>query len=114
MKLSKYPAAIASHQQKLLEANKMLECLLSDLEAKEAEIESAIAFDVELKNDAQRRARKLELIHSITYQSLKSLVHNQRITRDTIQIELTQLLNEFSVSKLEVREKIANLETLTV
>jgi hypothetical protein len=84
----------------------------------ESEIDSAmpaagvaIAFDTTLKNDAQRKAKRSELLDEHpNYWEQQEILAQAKAKREAVFIELCLRRNEFSVLKLERREAIARLE----
>lgn len=110
MTLADYPAAIATQQIKLVNLRKDLRICQEEQKRLIAAIKGKVANDSELKNDTQRKARESELM-----QSDEDLQLNQRILnelQDDIAVEeinLDLLVNQFSVLKIEVRERTASL-----
>jgi hypothetical protein len=110
MKLSDYPVAIAQQQRLLLQAEQHIRRLQDVLNHITAGIDMAIAFDTDLKNDAQRKARRLELMADSEYRkSLANLLIAQD-KRTEVEIDLNLLRNQFSALKLEMREAITSRE----
>jgi hypothetical protein len=72
-----------------------------------AEIDTTIAFDTELRNDAQRKARRLDLMSTAEYRKAVANLQMAQDERAEIDIDLNLLRNQFSVLKLEKREAIA-------
>lgn len=110
MKLNDYPIAIAEKQRQLLQTEQHIRRLQDIINRLAAEIDTAIAFDSELKNDAQRKAKRLELMSAPDYRRAAA---NLQITQDEwaeIEIDLNLLRNQFSVLKLQLREAIAARE----
>jgi multidrug resistance efflux pump len=106
MKLIDYPAAIAERQRDLLQADQRIRRLQDTLNRLTAEIDTAIAFDTELRNDAQRKAKRLELMSSAEYRKAVATLQMAQDERAEIEIDLSLLRNQFSVLKLEKREAI--------
>ncbi|MGC8711728.1 MAG: hypothetical protein ACP5RH_04995, partial [Leptodesmis sp.] len=67
MKLIDYPAEIAEKQRQLLRIEQHIRRLQEIVNGLTAEIDTAIAFDSDLKNDAQRKAKRLELMSTAEY-----------------------------------------------
>lgn len=110
MKLIDYPAAIAEKQRQFLQTEQRIRRLQDTLNRLTAEIDTEIAFDKELKNDAQRKAKRLELMRSSEY---RRAIANLQITQDEraeIEIDLDLLRNQFSVLRLQLREAIVSRE----
>jgi hypothetical protein len=112
MHLRQYPTAIATKQLELLELRQTTRRVKDAIALRESLIESAIAFDPDLKNDGQRKAKRIELTQ--TDQDLIELT--ERLSeldsqQQRVEIDLNLLLNKFAIAKLEKRQTIAQLET---
>jgi len=111
MKLQEYPQAIAHLQKELLTVQQRLRTAKETAAFCLSNIDRAIAFDKELKNDNQRKAKRAELLEKDgdyieSQQQLRKLEDLQA----EMDIELDLLRSQFSVLKLEQREAIARLE----
>jgi pyruvate formate-lyase activating enzyme-like uncharacterized protein len=111
MNLSKYPAAIAQLQTRILNASAQMrqhrETTAFCLNA----IDKAIAFDDSLKNEQQRKATRHQMIE--TDMDYLVSMRGQRQAEELLtklEIELELKRSEFSVLKLQAREHIASLE----
>ncbi|MBE9178627.1 hypothetical protein IQ268_08650 [Oculatella sp. LEGE 06141] len=113
MNLSNYPEAIAQSQFQLLLAERTVRRLQEQLTRLTAKIDSAIAFDADLKNDAQRKAKRTELLESPEYLEVAEVYQAAKDKHAEMEIELQLLLNRFSVAKLEQRHAIAIMELRT-
>ena len=111
-KLKQYPKAIASVEEKLLKLNQEIAIENQLISFLDAELEKAIANDKELKNEQQRKTKRLELQQQPDYLEVKRKLTEIKEERDRQLIQLNQLRSEFSVMKLEVRMQIANLEAV--
>lgn len=107
MKLIEYPATIAERQRDLLQADQRIRRLQDVLNRLMADIDTTIAFDTDLRNDAQRKAKRLELMSSAEYRKAVANLQIAQDERSEIEIDLNLLRNQFSVLKLEKREAIA-------
>lgn len=108
IKLNQYPEAIADLQRKLLKTDQRIRQLAESVAILTAAIERQIAFDVSLKNDSQRKARRVELMESDgDYISASIALKAAQDRRESLLIELQLLRNQFSVLKLDMREAIA-------
>jgi hypothetical protein len=114
MKLIDYPAEIAEKQRQLLRAEQHLRRLQDILNRLTAEIDTAIAFDSDLKNDAQRKAKRLELMRSAEFRKAIANLLIAEDERAEMEIDLALLRNQFSVLKLQLREAIAARELQVV
>ena len=111
MKLNEYPQAIAHQSRQLLEFDQSLIGLTESVKIFEAEIDKVIAFDVNLKNDAQRKAKRVELQQTDgDFYSSSLLLKQTKEKRDLLAIDLELLRNQFAIAKLEKREAIAQME----
>jgi hypothetical protein len=111
MQLNEYPKAIAKLQRRLLNLDHLVIEVQETIAILSNSIEREIINDATLTNDAKRKAKRLELQQSDTdhWKASNELRATQR-QRDTLDIELQQLRNEFSVLKLEERRAIATIE----
>lgn len=110
MKLSQFPQAIANLEKHLLKTAQNVRAAQAELDQLTAQIDSTIAHDADLKNEAQRKAKRAELMQQDLYQEcLKEHLYwfdNHKV----VEIELSLLRNQFTVAKLEARERIAQME----
>ena len=113
MKLSNFPHAIATAQQKLLNLGKDLTIVRNQLLLEENSIDQAIAFSSDFKNDSQRKTAKIQMLQeSALYQSLTQNLADLTDKYNRVDINLQLVKNNFTVAKLEMRERIAKMETL--
>ncbi|MFN7377773.1 MAG: hypothetical protein ACK5UB_08775 [Pseudanabaena sp.] len=113
MKLSNFPHAIATAQQKLLNLGKDLTIVRNQLLLEENSIDQAIAFSSDFKNDSQRKTAKAQMLQeSALYQSLTQNLADLTDKYNRVDINLQLVKNNFTVAKLEMRERIAKMETL--
>jgi hypothetical protein len=110
MRLIDYPNAIAQQQRSLLREEQHVRRLQEVVNRLTAEVDAQIAFDTELRNDAQRKARRIELMRSPDYQRAITNLLTAQDRHAEIEIDLNLLRNQFSVLKLEMREAIATRE----
>ncbi|MDX2239689.1 MAG: hypothetical protein NW224_03295 [Leptolyngbyaceae cyanobacterium bins.302] len=114
MKLIDYPVAIAEKQRQLLQTEQHIRRLQDIVNRLVAEIDTAIAFDRDLKNDAQRKAKRLELMSAPDYRRAATNLQITLDERAEIEIDMALLRNQFSVLKLQLREAIAARELQVV
>jgi hypothetical protein len=110
MELTEFPQAIAHLQTEHLKAEQAVRHWQSQVDRVIGEIESTIAFEKSLTNEAQRKAMRLELMQQTEVQTAMEtlqLAQDQKTER-AIQLEL--LRNQFSVAKLAERRHVAELE----
>lgn len=108
MRLTEYPQAIANLRKELayleFEVSKQQEIV----KILDINIESQVANDSSLKNETQRKVKKQELIQlDSTYFKESNLLQGLKFKAKTIEIELFQLIDEFTVLKIEERKSIA-------
>jgi hypothetical protein len=108
--LTEYPSKIATKARDLRRDQDGLLILRDALSTLQAEIEMAIAIDAELKNDTQRKAKRLELQRQSHYVQMLSEVRETEFKCDMAAIVLQRLRDEFSVMKLMLRRECAELE----
>lgn len=113
MNLSTFPHAIATAQQKLLNLGRDITIVRNALLLEENQIDQAIAFSNDFKNDSQRKTAKAQMLQeSNLYQSISEQLTNLTDKYNRADINLQLVKNNFTVAKLEARERIAKLETL--
>ncbi|MEH2310133.1 MAG: hypothetical protein V7K35_01595 [Nostoc sp.] len=108
MQLSHYPAAIAQAAQRANEIDSQLMAVLHQVNRFEGNADRTAAFEMDLKNDAQRKARRFEVL-LVNQEYQKSIDTQIRLTVDKANAiaHLEYLRNQFSVAKLEARLAIA-------
>lgn len=86
-----------SSSLKLVELERSLNLLLLDLQSLESDIESDLAFDPSLKNDSQRRARRLHLFSSDPYLSLSSSIAGLKLQVKLLVAEQNFFLDQIKI-----------------
>lgn len=114
VKLNHYPDAIASLQRQLLAQDQKIRRLAQAVEQLTIEIDHQIAFDAELRNDTQRKAKRNQAMHSDGYLALSQELHAAQDEKQQILIELELTRNKFTVIKLQMRDAIAIKELSAV
>ena len=111
MQLNEYPQAIADLQQELLHIEQHLRQSRESVAFCLNAIDRAIAFNQELKNDQQRKAKRTDLMERDS-DLIKSSTELKRLedVKAELEIDLSLLRNTFSLLKLERREAIAQME----
>lgn len=105
--LNQYPELIAAAERKLLENSQDLRVAQQTFDSLMAEIDLAIAQDPDLKNEAQRKAMKAQILTDPTSRSALDSVQAVQDRRAELQIQLNLLNNQFAVAKIEARDQIA-------
>ncbi|MDF5711484.1 MAG: hypothetical protein PUP90_28360 [Nostoc sp. S4] len=108
IQLSHYPAAIAQAAQRANEIDSQLMAVQHQINRFEGNADRVAAFEMDLKNDAQRKARRFEvlLVNQEYQKAMDTLI---RLTGEKANAigHLEYLRNQFSVAKLEARLAIA-------
>jgi hypothetical protein len=111
MDLDQYPAAIAEAAHPVSE----LEARLTTLKRHQADLEGRAdlqtAFDPELKNELQRKAKRFELLNEPEYGNVMQCIGLLTHEKATAVTTLERLRNEFAAAKLQIRQRIAELIT---
>lgn len=108
LQLDHYPDVIATLQYKIFKADQQIRQLLENVMASTAAVDRQIAFDTSLKNEAQRKARRMELMGSDNgYIAASIALRATQDRRESLLIELQLLRNQFSILKLDRQEAIA-------
>ena len=100
---------IYSIEQDLRKAKVELTGLEDSLDLYKFEVEKAIADDDTLKNDNQRKAKRLELQNKPDYSQMITSIVKAKDKINHLEIELNLSNNRFSVAKLRSRHEIANM-----
>ncbi len=108
MYLSEYPAAIARAAQAANDIDERIGETRAHIARLEGNAEMVIAFENNLKNDAQRKARRFEVLQSnLEYSRALNTLLRLTAEKSNAIAELERLRNAFSVAKLEARLSIA-------
>ena len=110
--LNQFPLKIAEAETQILGLYRQVTIYKEQLSFMDGEIETAIALNKELKNEQQRKTKRLELKQEPDYLQAKAALTEATEKRDKAVIQLNLLRNQFSVAKLETRQAIANLEAV--
>lgn len=111
MQLNDYPQAIAKLQSQILKLDQQIRTLNESAAVFLAVIDREIAFDLDLKNDSQRKAKRMELMETnADYIEASLALKYAQDKRAEKEIELQLLKNQFSLLKLDRRETIARIE----
>lgn len=111
MKLNEYPEAIASLRLKLAHLETELSQQQETAKFLEASIEFQVASDASLKNESQRKARKLELLQSNPdYFRENNKYRDLKLKHKILEIDLLLKIDEFAIAKLEERRAIIEME----
>lgn len=111
--LSLLPVDIANLQYEILSVEDQIDPVKGELTELESEFDATVAFDTELKNEPQRKARKNELqAKDCWYQELTITLKELTRHKQQLTIELELKRNQFAVAKLEARTAIAKAEEM--
>ena len=109
MKLHQYPQKISQVQHNILELELQINIYSEQLSFMDCDIEAAIAGDKELRNEQQRKAKRLELKQEPDYLGAATSLKEFKQKYRAEQIKLEFLRGEFSVAKLEYRLRAAEM-----
>ncbi|MBD2740786.1 MULTISPECIES: hypothetical protein [unclassified Coleofasciculus] len=108
MKLSQYPSAIAQAAHTVNEVDAQLAAAHLVINRMEGNADKTVAFEQDLKNDNQRKARRFELLMvNLEYQQALNTMMRLSAEKANAVAHLEYLRNQFSVAKLETRLAIA-------
>ncbi|MBW4665040.1 MAG: hypothetical protein KME01_12705 [Chroococcus sp. CMT-3BRIN-NPC107] len=108
MELNHYPGAIAQAAQRVNELDSEIMAVQQLLYRVEGYADTRSAFDTDLKNDLQRKARRFEvLLVDKEYQTATNTLMRLSAEKANALAHLEYLRNQFSVAKLETRRVIA-------
>ena len=108
MQLSHYPSAIAQATQRVNEIDSQLMAVQQQVNRFEGNADRIAAFEMDLKNDAQRKARRFEVL-LINPEYQKAIDTQIRLTTEKANAlaHLEYVRSQFSVAKLEARLALA-------
>ena len=109
MTLQSLPTEIYDASLQLLQQNQLIRRLQQQVAAYEAEVAAAVAFDSDLKNEAQRKAQSTELLNHPDHQRTLDELQAARDRAVHIEIHLTYLNNLFKVECLLAQQSIARV-----
>lgn len=116
MKLNYYPDAIARALEGVNEFDQKVTRLRQTMAHVEGEAELIVAFDTNLKNEDQRKARRFQILSThANYESLQEQFVRLTTERSNAIAQLERLRDQFNVAKLEARlaivEKLSMVES---
>jgi predicted nucleic acid-binding Zn-ribbon protein len=112
MRLTRYVAEIANKRTEQLQLERQIRELQSALDAQTLQIDIQIAWDSELKNDNQRKAKRSHMMSAKEFQDLSTQLHAAADRHKELEIEIEQIRSTLSIRKLEMRLRIAAAESL--
>lgn len=108
LELRDYPELIAEKELAVLRLERQRDRDKNSLESAINAIDREVAFDENLKNDHQRRARRHEILTSQAWhEELTERIDRTEAEIRKAVIELNLLRNQFSIEKLLLRERVA-------
>jgi hypothetical protein len=108
LSLGQYPGAIAQAAQVVNEIEHRLAEARLHLARLEGNADRIVAFEANLKNDNQRRARRFEVLQiNSEYKHAVDALNRTSTEKANAVARLEHLRNEFSVAKLETQLAIA-------
>jgi hypothetical protein len=113
--LEQYPAAIAQAVQSVTQINQQIVQVRLKLDRIEENAEIAVSFDVTLKNDRQRDARRFEMLQaSADYETYTKSLIRLKCDQSNAEAMLEQLRNGFSAAMLLIQMQIADRGAMTI
>jgi hypothetical protein len=107
--LDQYPAAIAQAAQSVSQIDQRIGEAKLQLDKIEGNADIVTAFDVNLKNDHQRKAHRIEILQtSANHETYTNSLLRLTTNRANAVAMLEQLRNEFTVAKLVAQTAIAD------
>lgn len=114
MELKEYPEAIASQKFLIMSIEKQIRWAKEEMLLKKLKVKNAIASCPDLKNENQRTLKlELELLQDKDYVETKEILDGLLDSKTHLEIQAELLANQFSIAKLELRERIARIESLS-
>lgn len=114
-KLKNLPGEIASVRRQLIEISNQLQVANGVLKSIEQDVDLDIAFSSALKNEAQRKAQRSQCLgNDPDYAYWEVQATSLRVTQARLEIQVAFLANQFTVTQLEVRMELAQLEALKI
>jgi hypothetical protein len=111
MNINEYPLTIAKLERQILSQTQAARRINETINVLHSKVERAIAFDESLKNDAQRKSRRLELLNDIAeYQDCLDKLMEIQDKQKELEIDLNYYRAQFTIKKLELRDRIAKAE----
>lgn len=108
MKLNQYPATIAQAARKVNSVDSQIAAIELLMNRLEGNADRTAAFEPDLKNENQRKARRFDLLQTnLEYQRAVDSLLQLNAEKANALIHLEYLRNQFSVAKLEARQAIA-------
>jgi hypothetical protein len=104
--LVQYPEQIAQLQKD----DQQIRAVENQIEQMILDAEKTAYFDLELKNESQRKVRRAELLNTSVYLEAQQTFDQVKDERAELLIRLEHARNRFSVAKLQMRAQIASLE----
>jgi hypothetical protein len=116
MRLSVYPDAIAKAAEAVNLLDRRIGEVRQDIVRLEGKADLVVAFEVGLKNEDQRKARRFQILQdNPEYRLLQEALLQLTMERSNAIVQLERLRDQFSVAKLDARlaiaEKLTALES---
>jgi hypothetical protein len=107
MNLSDYPQQIAQAAHLVNQLDRNILQVRHYLHQQEGQAEAAVAFENDLKNENQRKARRFLLLQTNQkYQDLQQNLIQLTTAKANAMAELERLRNSFSAAKLQARQQV--------
>ena len=111
LSLEDYPNEMVKKRRAILKLDQQIRQLSETLATFSDQIDQLVAFDAELTNEAQRKAKRAELRQQDQgYVVALAALRKVEDQKSDLEIDLKFLSEEFSVLKLQWRERLAQLQ----
>ncbi|MBE9040709.1 hypothetical protein IQ235_07940 [Oscillatoriales cyanobacterium LEGE 11467] len=112
LELEQYPREIARIQRNILDREKQIRRLSETLSLIDNQIDRAIAYDDDLRNDSQRKAKRNELrLEDLERSKVLKQIRDASDRKTELEIDLEYYRCEYKIRLLMLREKVAQLES---
>ena len=114
MEIKEYPEAIATQRALVLAIDKQIRGAKESALLKKLKIREAVTLYPELKNEIQRGIKlDLLLLEDQDFVEINGILNNLLDHKSQLEIQAEFLVNKFTIAKMELRERIAHIESLT-
>lgn len=107
--LTQYPDQLAALSHQLLDADIAIRQHQAEVDRLTGLIEQAIVDDSSLKNEQQRKAKRLELFQDKTYQTARIALQQAQDDYQRLKIQRQLIADRFVVAQFFAKERIACL-----
>ena len=114
MEIKEYPEAIASQKFLIMAIDKQIRGAKEEVLLQKLKIREAVTMYPELKNEIQRGIKlDILLLEDQDFVEINGILNGLLDSKAQLEIQAEFLVNKFTIAKLELRERIAHIESLT-